>query len=190
MGHPDCSGVVLAGGASSRFGQDKALYRWQGRPLVHWVMQPLGEAGIAPCWLVANRDYPQLPWPVIPDVWPGGDSLSGIHAALHHARTDWVAVAACDLPRLNAAYWRLLLEARRPGLQAVVARGPGGFLEPLAALYHCSALPAVEERLQRGEYRLQSLLANLETAVMDWTVLEAQFGPQLFLNANRLADLG
>ena len=190
MGHPDCSGVVLAGGASSRFGQDKALYRWQGRPLVHWVMQPLGEAGIAPCWLVANRDYPQLPWPVIPDVWPGGDSLSGIHAALRHARTDWVAVAACDLPRLNAAYWRLLLEARRPGLQAVVARGPGGFLEPLAALYHCSALPAVEERLQRGEYRLQSLLANLETAVMDWTVLEAQFGPQLFLNANRLADLG
>lgn len=190
MSYPDCSGAVLAGGASSRFGQDKALYRWQGHPLVHWVMQSLTEAGITPCCLVANRDYPQLPWPVVPDVWPGADSLSGIHAALYQARTDWVAVAACDLPRLSADYWQMLRSASRPGLQAVVAQGPGGFLEPLAALYHRSALPTVEQRLQRGEYRLQSLLASLETVVIDWEALEAQFGPQLFLNANRPADLG
>lgn len=190
MSHPDCSGAVLAGGASSRFGQDKALFVWQGRPLVYWVMQSLDGAGIGPCWLVANRDYPQLSWPVIPDAWPGGDSLSGIHAALQYARTDWVAVVACDLPNLTAGYWQQLLNTCDPGLQAVVARGPGGFLEPLAALYHRMALPAVEERLRQGEYRLQSLLASLETAVIDWTVLEAQFGAQLFLNANRPADLG
>jgi len=176
------SGAVLAGGRSSRFGTDKALYVYRGRALLEWVLASLEEAEER--FIVAGRPY-DVGVPFHPDLRPGGGSLSGLHAALHHAREDWVALAACDLPFLTGAYWRTLLE-HTAGAKAVLVRGPTGRLEPLAALYHKDLLTLVEAQLAAGDYRMHALAQ--EARVLPWAQV-AHVGERALLNANRLEDL-
>lgn len=179
------SGAVLAGGRSRRFGQDKALYIYKGRPLIAWVMDSLAEA--SEFFLVANHPYPGL-GRVYPDLRGGGDTLSGLHSALAHAQQDWVAVAACDQPFLSRDFWRFMLEHTQDDIQAVVASS-GGLYEPLGALYHKSLEDEVLRRLEAGNLKVQALLHDIPLMALDKRALEARFGSYLFLNANHPQDL-
>ncbi len=173
---------MLAGGRSSRFGQDKALYVYNGQPLAAWALDSFAKADER--FLVSSRPY-DLGVPVHPDLYPGS-SLGGLHTALFHAVNDWVAVAACDMPFLTPDYWQRLLRHTQ-GVQAVVVRGPDGRLEPLAALYHKVLLPSAEARLQAGDFRLHALLETVQTLVVPWETLGVD--ARTFVNANRLTDL-
>lgn len=183
---PLISGALLAGGRSSRFGQDKALYVYRGKPLAAWVLESFAAADgpFAERLVISSRPY-DFGVPVYPDIYPGS-SLGGLHAALTHATRDWVALAACDMPFLTPAYWRQLL-AYRNGADAVVVEGPQGRLEPLAALYHRRLLPSAERRLQAGDFRIQALLAEADARIVSSASLTV--GAEVLLNANRLGDL-
>lgn len=180
------SGAILAGGKSSRFGQDKARFTYEGQPLLAWVLESLESS--PDCFIVSNSDYSDFKIPTYPDLHAGGDSLSGLHSALHHAQHDWVAVAACDQPFLTKAFWEYLLEQTHPAIRAVVASSED-FLEPLGALYHKSLEAKVLLRLRGENLRMQSLLREIPHIALDKGELEHRFGTRLFLNANRLEDL-
>lgn len=175
---------MLAGGLSSRFGQDKALFVYRGKPLIEWVLGSMAQASER--FVLANRAYPGLQ--VYPDLRRGGDTMSGLHAALGHARHEWVAVAACDQPFLSQEFWYFMLERITPESQAVVAASEG-FFEPLGALYHKSLEAEVLRRLGAGELQMQALLRSIPHVALDKTELEARFGPHLFINANYPEDL-
>ncbi|MCA9489541.1 MAG: molybdenum cofactor guanylyltransferase [Myxococcales bacterium] len=112
-------GFVLAGGASTRMGVDKARAPWRDRPLAVAVAEGLR----AVCGRVAlvRRGDDGLPWawmdgaplevllePEAPDRHP----LWGVAHALRSASTPLVAVVPCDLPGLDAETWeRLVAEA-------------------------------------------------------------------------------
>lgn len=177
----------MAGGLSSRFGQDKARYPYLGKPLLRWVLEGLQEAGER--FVVAGRDYPEFGVPVYADLFSGGGAMSGLYTALAHARSDWVAVAACDQPFLGAEYWGYLLGQAQAGYQAVVASS-GGTLEPLGALYHKGLGPTVLERLRSGNFGLQALLGEVPVLRADADELTRRFGPLLFTNVNVPGDLG
>lgn len=182
------SGAVLAGGRSKRFGRDKARFVWRGRPLLAYVLDSLVAAQER--FIVAGRPYPEFGVAVYADAIPGGDSLSGLHSALLHANNEWVAVAACDLPNLTPDYWAFLLErASDTQGQAVVAEGPTGWIEPLAALYHKDAEPLARAQLERGDLFLKHLVEATEAEIVPWEELAVRFGSRLFLNANRIEDL-
>lgn len=181
------SGAVLAGGRSSRFGTDKALYRYRGRALAAWVLESLAHADER--FVVSARPY-DLGVPVHPDRYPGS-SLGGLHAALVHARNDWVAVAACDLPFLGVDYWTTLAgrvaSARADGAQAVLATGPEGRPQPLAAMYHRSLAVLAETHLRAGDLKLQAFVGAARAHLVPWQELGVD--ARTFVNANRLTDL-
>jgi len=182
------SGAVLAGGRSKRFGRDKARYAWRGRPLAAYVLESLHEADER--FIVAGRPYPEFGVPVFGDALPGADSLSGLHSALLHARHDWVAVAACDLPQLTPAYWAYMFaRARATEGLAVVAEGPTGWIEPLAAFYRKDLEPMAREQIARGDLFLKHLVEAARAEIVPWEELAVRFGVGLFLNANRIEDL-
>jgi molybdopterin-guanine dinucleotide biosynthesis protein A len=182
------SAAVLAGGLASRFGRDKARYPYRGKPLMAWVLESL--AGASERFIVANRPYPEFALPCYADLRPGAGSLSGLHSALVHARCEWLALAACDLPFLTPAYWQHLAAARGEA-PIVVAQNAEGALEPLAAFYHRSLLPLVEQHLDGSDFALHRLIARVSAEVIAWQALMETDGisDRLFLNANRLEDL-
>jgi molybdopterin-guanine dinucleotide biosynthesis protein A len=182
------SGAVLAGGASKRFGEDKALFPYRGKPLLQWVLESL--QGAEERFIVANRPYEGFGVPVYPDLLPGADSLSGLHSALSHARFPWVAVAACDLPFLIRDYWDFLYEkALASPYPVVVAYSGEGHLEPLAALYHKDCLPQVEGQIRAGDFLLRRIPETLGATYVPFAEVSARFGERVFLNANRKEEL-
>lgn len=188
------SGAVLAGGLSSRFAskrkpEDKALFVYRDKPLAAWALDSL--EGASERFLVANREYPDFDVPVYPDLLPDGGSLSGLHSALHHAKEDWVALAACDMPFLTPAFWAHLLKYRPENpsdAPIVIGKGPGASLQPLAALYHRSLLEKVEHNIQAGRLSLQRLARESDAVIVPWREL-SPLSKNLYLNANRKDDL-
>jgi molybdopterin-guanine dinucleotide biosynthesis protein A len=183
--------VVLAGGSSRRFGRPKAVAPLAGRPLVLWAADALRRALDEPV-LVANRPelFASFGLRMRGDIVTTGGALAGVHAALRWALEEGRPAAlcvACDMPFLDP---RLLRElARRSGSTAAWAvvpesRGPRG-IEPLCAVYRVAGLPAVEERLARGERSLHRLLAALPTHRLPLADVRRFGDPDtLFLNIN------
>jgi molybdopterin-guanine dinucleotide biosynthesis protein A len=178
------SGAVLAGGRSSRFGQDKARFVYRGRALLEWVLLSLEEADER--FVVAKRVYPEFGVPVYADLVEAGP-LGGLYTALRRAAAPWVAVAACDLPHLRREYWAFLLSWAydRP----VIPLDEQGRLQPLAGLYPTALASSLEAALYRGARSLKGFLREVGYREIPWEHL-VPFGSSLLLNANRPEDLG
>jgi FdhD protein len=108
------TGVILAGGASSRMGSNKALLPYRGGVFVEAIFRQLRRL-FPEVLLVTNspEQYQFLPCRKVPDIFPGHGALAGIHAGLHHSSTDAIFVVACDMPYLNTALVRAV--AAHPG---------------------------------------------------------------------------
>jgi molybdopterin-guanine dinucleotide biosynthesis protein A len=100
---PPFSGVVLAGGRSTRMGTDKAFVEVDGRPLVAVVASVLEVAGAAEVFVVGGNAarLADLGLRTVPDDRPGAGPVAATVTALAHAAHDHVLVAACDLPDLG-----------------------------------------------------------------------------------------
>ncbi len=176
------SGAVLAGGRSSRFGQDKANYLYRNKPLARWALESFINADER--FLVSSRSY-NFGVPLYPDLYPGS-SLGGLHAALTYAKHDWVALAACDMPFLTPDYWQQLLK-QTEATRAVVVSGPEGKCEPLAALYHKSLLPLAKRQLENDQLKIQTFIEKADARILAYEILTLD--PKTFFNANYLNDL-
>lgn len=156
-------GFVLAGGRSSRMGQNKALLRLNDRTLLQAVAQSVAEA-CGGATIIGSPDlYGGLGFETVPDLQPGNGPLGGIEAALALERADWNVVVACDMPNLTAdLLGRLVAAAQDTAADCVVAVSPDGRREPLCAVYRRSCLPAVRRALGLGVRRISGVLEELQ----------------------------
>lgn len=161
---PPLSAAILAGGQSRRMGTDKALIRLtpDGPTLVERVVAAL-QAVASDVFLVANDDrLGFLGLRTVPDVVPGAGSLGGIYSAVTGASTEHCLVVACDMPLLSVPLLRALAAERRDYdvLAPFIKVGENrqgktdGVYETLHAIYGRGALPAIEEQLSAGRYRI------------------------------------
>jgi molybdenum cofactor guanylyltransferase len=180
------SGAVLAGGRSSRFGRDKALEVWQGKTLLEHALESLADC--AERFIVGgNERFGFTGVPIHPDLEPFQGSLYGLARALELAQKDRVAVMACDMPNLTPEFWAHL--AKLKPAQIVIPENADGFLEPLAAIYSKSCLPAIRQALEVNQLRMTGWHTGLEVRVVPWAELAPRFGTNLFQNVNTQNDL-
>lgn len=178
-------------------GTDKARLQVGGRSLIEHALAALEEVaepvvlapGAAPRYGELGREL-VLDAPTEPGEPSAAGPLAGLLAVLEAARTDWVAVLACDLPRIAPELiGRLHRRALERGADACLFATRGG-LEPLIAVYHRRCAPAVRAALEAGERRLVAFHPGLSVA----TVHEDELGPELrgrelATNVNEPAEL-
>jgi molybdopterin-guanine dinucleotide biosynthesis protein A len=180
---------VLAGGASTRMGRDKALLELCGEPMVVRAAH-LAEPHVASVAVVAPADrYAALELPVLPDRWPGAGPLGGIVTALSSTKSDWNLIIGCDLPYLTSEWFAWFIPcAINSQAHAVVPESRRG-LEPLAALYHRACAAALTAALERGVRRVTDGLAEVlveRVRAAEWQGLDPS--GRLFDNMNTLED--
>src|SRR5688500_10381340 len=97
-------GAVLAGGASRRMGEPKALVELAGRPLIAHAVDAVADAGLEPV-VVAKPDspVPDLGVTILDEPAEPQHPLCGIVAALRYADTRPVVVIGCDMPLVPPA---------------------------------------------------------------------------------------
>lgn len=189
-GHPTplLTGVVLAGGRSTRLGTDKAGLEVDGEPLVTRVGAVL--ASICEEVLIASGDGTRLgglPWRQIADVVPDAGPLAGIVAALEVATTPLVAVAAVDLPFADPEVFVALMTAWN-GEVAVVPE-VGGRIQPLHAVWARKAAVALRAALEDGDRSPSALALRLGARVVPAVELPGAAGGRFAWNLNRPGDL-
>jgi len=157
--------VVLAGGASSRMGTDKAFLKWEGTPLLQRQIALARDAGAQAVWISGRHevDYSAFGCDVVNDSLEGAGPLAGLVAALRKAHEShaWLMALAVDLPRMNSNYLSMLaIEAINTGAGVLPQRGP--YFEPLAAIYPVGpTLIAAEAQLAAKHFALQALATTL-----------------------------
>lgn len=151
---PGVTGVILAGGPSSRMGSNKALLPHLGGRFIEAIyrrMRHLFEEVI----LVTNvpDQYPFLPCRKVTDLVPDMGPLAGIHSGLYHSRHPRIFVTACDMPYLDEGVIRHLTSVE--DYDVVIPESDKG-MEPLCAVYGKGAIEAIEETMAAGRKRIVS----------------------------------
>jgi molybdopterin-guanine dinucleotide biosynthesis protein A len=138
------TGVLLLGGASSRFGSPKALARLGGETLAERAWRTLGEA----CEerIAVGKGDLDLPFEVLVEPAEPQAPIVGVLAGLRAAANETAVFLPVDSPLVTAALVRELGERR-----AVPRTGP------LPGAYGKADLPELERRLAAGEYSLRGL---------------------------------
>src|SRR5436190_22884294 len=96
------SGIVLAGGRSSRMGQAKALLPFDGEPLITHIVRSLKDIFADVVVVLApGQDVPVLPVTFVRDEVAYQGPVSGIYHGLKAAKSDVSFVGSCDVPFLN-----------------------------------------------------------------------------------------
>ena len=140
------TGILLVGGASSRFGAPKALARVGGETFAERGFRVLGEACDEVLAVGKLADRLPLPFPVLDDGTAERVPVFGVVAGLRAASGDVCVVLPVDCVAITAAALRSLGEA-----VAVPQTGP------LPGAYPTALLPVLEARIARGELSLRGV---------------------------------
>ena len=182
--------AVQAGGKSSRMGEDKALIRLAGIPLIERVLARID--GLADEILITTN-HPEtlthLNLRMAGDEVPGASALHGLKTALDAARGELVLVLSCDTPFVNRELLEHLL-SRAHEADAIVPKHDDKY-EPLQAVYNrARCLPAVEAALLASERRMVSFYPQVHVLPIEEHVL-SELDPSglSFFNVNTAEDL-
>jgi molybdopterin-guanine dinucleotide biosynthesis protein A len=183
------AGLVLAGGASTRMGKEKALTVFESRPLIERVAERLALAA-SPVLVAPGQPgrLGSLSFPEVPDWAPGCGPLGGLVAGLQASPHELMAVVAVDMPYASSELLAFLA-SRHQDEDAVAPMGETG-VEPLHAVYSRSALPVMREALSKRQYGLRRLLTRLrvrQVEGVEWAHLDID--PRFAFNINRPEDL-
>jgi molybdopterin-guanine dinucleotide biosynthesis protein A len=178
------TGVILAGGKSSRMGQNKALMSLGGKRLVDRVVEVMRSV-FDDLLIVTNTPemYADLGLTTVRDVWPDKGSLGGVYSAIYHVATPYCLVVACDMPFLQTAVLRYLVTQIND--YDVVVPDVLGELQTLHAIYSKACLQPIERRLETNRLRIVGFFPDVRVRTVTASELEL-YDPALlaFQNLN------
>jgi molybdopterin-guanine dinucleotide biosynthesis protein A len=184
---------VLAGGASSRFGSDKALARLGGETVLSRMCTLIESVAGSVSVVAAAGRYPDLRAVTVPDRWPGEGPLGGIIAALHATAEanggEWNLIVSCDMPFLTSEWLSYVVErALASDAEAIVPRSEHG-LEPLCACWRSSATAKLQDAFDEGVRKVTEAMKRLCMDVLDETHWKRfDTAGKLFWNMNAPQD--
>lgn len=191
------SGIILAGGKSTRINTNKSMAQIGNKKMIEHVRDNL--SGVVDEVIVVAGDIGQREKistvicgaslthdPVI-----GYGPVAGILAGLQSAKGDYAMVVACDMPFVNPDVVDFLFSLAE-GYDAVVPRWPDGNIEPLHAIYkRNSTIKACESAIERDDRRIVSPLNALSRVKCVSIEKIKEIDPELktFINVNTMTDL-
>jgi len=189
----EVAGFVLAGGASARFGRDKALAEVGGKPMLERMIELLQRVAKPLRIVSAPNKYLAFKMKVVQDRWPGEGPLGGILTALHDTKATstcaWNLIIGCDMPFLTQEWLAFLCErARLSQAQVVIPRSAHG-LEPLCACWRTDCAAILHKKFNTGTRKVTEALKSLKLEELDekdWKRFDT--ARRLFWNMNTQAD--
>ena len=179
------TGAVLAGGHSSRFGSNKALYtvaddsllgrQLRGRTFLQHALdtlKPLCDELIISASEANATAYGNEGVRVVVDEVADCGPLGGLSSLMDAASGQWLLLLTCDMPFVSTQTLEKMLEEPREELDAISAH-------QFPLLIRCDTLYILKDCLKQGDYRVRSFLGKIRTCYIDLPEQES-------LNINQL----
>lgn len=188
MPYSNITGVILAGGRSSRMGgMDKGWVELAGKPLVEHVITRL-KPQVKSVMINANRNierYGIYGLPIVGD--EAGEffgPLAGMLSAMRVAKTRYILTAPCDSPMLPTDLAQRMFSSLLRGSAKVCVAHDGVKMQPVFALMSCTLKESLSSYLASGERKVETWLKEHKPAQADFSDQ-----PWAFLNINSPQDL-
>ncbi len=188
--------IILSGGESKRFKEDKGLFHVLQRPLIAYILDV-----IRPCvddvMIVTSLDMVAEYSHAFPFVRVLADQcevkapIAGAFTGFKNAVGDYSLLLPCDTPLVSRQVIALL-QRLAPDHDAVVPRWPNGYIEPLQAIYRTAeAYRASRESLAANEFKLGNVISRLKNVYFLPIEVVQQVDADLltFHNVNEFQDL-
>lgn len=152
--------VILAGGKSERMGEDKAFLDLEGQAFIQRILH-VAKKMTQEVIVIANpQKYEALEVSVYPDLIENCGPVGGIYTAMENVQTPYLLVLSCDIPLLNVAILKHLIQESLPCDVNMLTTEDGW--HPLTAIYNSRTLPIFKKALDRKELKLRSLCSQME----------------------------
>lgn len=175
VSHLELTGAVLAGGHSSRFGSNKALFAPDGETLISKaadLLHLLVREVLVSASHANTEAYAFLGLDIVEDLHPDCGPLGGLEVLLDHCTTPWLLILTCDMPYVNSDSLRTMIrhaqqsdDSFKQGSlpRAIAWQRSDGSVSPFPMLIERSALPMLQSRMSSGRRSMKGLLGALDT---------------------------
>ena len=175
--------IILAGGNSSRMGEDKGLMIIQGKPMIQHVIDVL-QGVVEDIIIVSNNsEYEQFGCRVFDDEVKGKGPLGGIYTGLLHSNTQSSLVLSCDIPYVNANLLNLII-SHSDGYDITIPQ-KDGLTHQLMGVFSKRCVMTFKNALDDNELKLIDVFKKLNLNIIDAN----QFSERLFTNVNERDDI-
>jgi len=184
----EVTGIILAGGKSSRMGTDKGLQEFCGKPLISYAIQVLSELCSTIVISTSSGEYQSFGYKTVADEFPGIGPMGGIYSALRQSKTEKNLVLSCDLPFVSVGLLSFIIE-NSGGFDVSVPWEGKRHYEPLCAFYRLSAQDKMAEFIRKGNYKLPDFFeeTRINKLIIDKNL--NFYHENLFMNINSKHDL-
>ena len=186
MSRKSVKGIVLAGGKSSRFGEDKATAKIEGVTLLERTVHLLRDLELEPIVITSgSRDYSFLDCRIEKDVIPDQGPFGGLYTACRIFKNASLLVLTCDMPGVTLASLNILLKHHEAQNQVTLFEIQGGWYQPFPGIYESILSELILERIKNRTFSLQDFLRGLPKV----HVVSHNLDPKVLLNVNEKKDL-
>jgi len=192
------SAVILAGGSSKRFGENKGLIELAGKPLILHVLDRTANL-VDEAVTVVSSDAQRKTFAcllhdkaeVVVDKYERQSPLVGALTGFERVQGEYSLLLPCDTPFVSSQILALLLDLC-VNRNAAIPRWPNGYIEPFQAAYCTgSALKAAESALEEKKSDMRAMVLRMMRVRYISTAVLRQINPKLltFFNVNSPEDL-
>ncbi len=182
----DISGVILAGGKSSRMGEDKALKTFNNISLIEYTIKKI-QHQVNSITINTNQnldDYKKFGYPLIEDLSPEHlGPLSGIYSSLKKIKTNWAFFSACDTPYLPKDIVARLYNQALAQNDLIAVVETNNKIQPLVLLVHKELTENLNNFINSGKRKTQDWILQQHPAIVDCSNEE-----NAFININTTQD--
>jgi molybdopterin-guanine dinucleotide biosynthesis protein A len=154
------TGVILAGGKSSRMGNEKCMLELDGKPMLEHVLDRLRMCCNEILISTGNKSLNYLGYPLIADEFPERGPIEGIRRSLEAATNPAALVIACDIPFLSHDLIKQMA-AEAVTYDMVYLMLPSKQIQPLPVIFSKKVIPAMNNMISKSDYKLQNLIAGI-----------------------------
>ena len=169
--------VILAGGKSSRMGQDKAFLTWKGESFIERLTK---EMDFFEEKMIAHgnrREIADTSWSVVKDIYPDRGPIGGLHTALTNCKSDALFCVTCDVPLVQRSLVSFLYQYMDETTDAIIPIAEDGKVHPLCAIYRKKTSSAFLKKIEEGNNRIMSAFEHMN---VKYVSLNAKQSKQLY----------
>jgi molybdenum cofactor guanylyltransferase len=178
------TGIILAGGKSSRIGSDKGFLTLNDSTFISHIIKAV-KPFVGDIIIVSNNsDYDIFNLKRVEDIIEDAGPLAGLCSGLNESETEYNLVLSCDVPSINSAVLNKLIKGFDAEKDVIQLKSKNKTM-PLIALYNKQCMEKCMDLLQKGERRLRTVVEQFNTKTIE---LDPDLD-QYVRNINTLSEL-
>ena len=186
--------IILAGGKSSRFGSDKAMYKIEQKPMLENIVEKL-EAFFDNIYIIGNEKQKlkevnrQIKF--LSDIIPDKGPLGGLYTGLSESDSQFNYLQACDMPFICEEYLNFMKSyIKEDSNYDAYIPVKDGYLEPFVGIYNKSIKNDILKLIKKEQLNFDYLFNEINIKKIPEEEIEKVADPKkIFFNINRKEDL-